>query len=222
VSIVPSFSVNRLGARTAVTLRVAIAGGEDGVPPPVREASLHVPAGLAGSRLRWPTTAGCSGAHLQAHGAAGCPAHSQVGSGEALLAWHDGGTAVSTEHARLWAFVAPTDGEYALEILGEGAKPVRRRVIMHVPLAVETGPFSADLEVMVPPIPAFPAEPDASIVSMTLTIGGAEPAGGHGGARGGLGIYVPRTCPAGGFPWRADVTFTDHATAGATAAIACP
>ncbi len=215
----PSFSVDRAGARTAATLNVQLQGGENGVPLPLRKAVLHVPAGLAGERLQWPTTLGCSGAHLRAHGARGCPAHSQIGFGSALLKWPQGGTAVGSEHARLWAFVGPTNGEYALEILGEGSKPVHRRVVMRVPLAAETGPYSAALEVLVPPIPAFPGERDASIVAMKLTLG--NPQGARHGS-GGLGIFVPRTCPAGGFPWEVDFTYTDGATSSAAATVPCP
>jgi hypothetical protein len=215
----PSFSVDRGGARTAATLKVQLQGGENGVPPPLKKAVLHVPAGLANEHLQWPTTLGCSGAHLRAHGARGCPPHSLIGSGSALLKWPEGGTTVGSEHARLWAFVGPTNGEYALEILGEGAKPVHRRVVMRVPLAAETGPYSAALEVLVPAIPAFPGERDASIAELNLTLGGT-PSAGH--RPSGLGIFVPRTCPEGGFPWEVDFTFTDGTSATAAATIPCP
>jgi hypothetical protein len=215
----PSFSVDRTGARTAATLKVQLQGGENGVPEPLRKAVLHVPAGLADEHLQWPTTLGCSGAHLRAHGARGCPPHSQIGSGSALLKWPEGGTVVGSEYARLWAFVGPTNGEYALEILGEGSKPVHRRVVMRVPLAAETGPYSAALEVLVPPIPAFPGERDASIVELNLTLGNTRRAG-HGPS--GLGIFVPKTCPEGRFPWEVDFTYTDGATTSAAATIPCP
>jgi hypothetical protein len=33
---------------------------------------------------------------------------------------------------------------------------------------------------------------------------------------------MPRTCPAGGFPFAADFTFADQSTASATAKVACP
>jgi hypothetical protein len=218
-----SFSPNRAGARTATTFGVHLSGGQNGIPTPVRRIVVRIPAGLGGANLEWPTTAGCSRATLQRRGARGCPARSQIGSGSALIAWREGSRTV-TESAKLWEFVGPTNGAYQLQILGEGTTPIRRRVVSTVALAaLAGGPYSAALETAVPAIPTRPGEPNASIVSFSLTTGNArQPRFSGGGRYGGLGLFVPSPCPAGGYPWAAEFTYADGSTQQATTAASCP
>jgi hypothetical protein len=217
-----SFAPDRLGVRTAVTFSFHITGGEDGVPPPLRKVLLLIPGGLSGPSLEWPTTLGCSRAQLMRRGARGCPARSQIGSGSALVAWREGSQTV-TEHAKLWMFVGPTDGAYQLQILGEGTTPIRRRVVSTVSLAAISGTYSASLESVVPPIATRPRAPDASIVSFSITNGNAkQPRFSGRGLYGGMGLFVPSPCPAGGFPWQAEFSFAGSPTQLATTAIACP
>ena len=63
-------------------------------------------------------------------------------------------------------------------------------------------------------------EPNASFVSLSLTIGGIGHSPRAHAAAG--SILVPRSCPAGGFPFAADFTFADGSTASESAAVACP
>ncbi len=216
-----AFSPNQSGARTAATFGVHLSGEEGGLPAPVRKITVLIPAGLSGSSIEWPTTEGCSHAHLQRRGARGCPARSQIGSGSAVIAWREGSRTV-TERARLWEFVGPTDGPYELQILGEGTTPIRRRVVSTVELAALSGIYSASLETLVPPIPTRPGQPNASIVSFTLTTGNAkQPRFSGGGVYGGMGLFVPSPCPAGGYPWQAEFSFAGGASQLATTAIPC-
>jgi hypothetical protein len=217
-----SFAPDRLKARTATTFSLHLTGGEDGVPPPLRKIVVLVPAGLAGSALEWPTTRGCSPRQLMRRGASGCPARSQVGSGSIDVAWREGSNTV-TEHGKLWEFVGPNNGEYKLEVLGEGTSPIRRREVTTVSLAAVSGVYSAALENAVPPIPTRPGQPDASIVSFSLTTGNAKrPRFSGGGRYGGLGMVVPSPCPGGGFPWSAELTFADGSVQHTTTATPCP
>ena len=81
-------------------------------------------------------------------------------------------------------------------------------------------PYGHKLIVSIPPIPTLVYEPDASIVSLSLTIGGV---GARPRAHAAAGtITVPRRCPAGGFPFAANFAFADETAASATARVRCP
>lgn len=215
-----SFAPDKPGGRTAATFGLHVSAPE-GVPTPLRKLTILIPGGLGGSTIEWPTTEGCSRATLQRRGARGCPARSQMGAGSALIAWREGGHTV-TEKAKLWEFVGPTDGPYELQILGEGTTPIRRRVVSTVSLAAISGTYSASLETAIPPIPTRPGEPNASIVSFSITTGNAhQPRFSGRGIYGGMGLFVPTPCPAGGYPWLAELTYSDGTTQQATTAIPC-
>jgi len=215
-----SFSPNHAGARTAATFGVHLSA-PGGIPAPLRKLTILIPGGLGGSTIEWPTTAGCSRATLVRRGAHGCPARSQMGSGSAQIAWREGGRTV-TEKAKLWEFVGPTDGPYELQILGEGTTPIRRRVVSTVSLAAISGTYSASLETAIPPIPTRPGEPNASIVSFSITTGNAkQPRFAGKGLYGGMGLFVPTPCPAGGYPWLAELGYEGGATQQGTTAIPC-
>jgi hypothetical protein len=171
-----------------------------------------LPAGLANSP-EWPSTAGCSRTHLLADGARGCPAHSEIGTGSASLEWRQG-THARSETARLALFVGPTDGAYTLQLLAEGRRPIRRRVVIRIGLEAISAPFSAGLEAPIPSIPTLPGGSEASIVSFALTVGrSTRPAASAGRAAlarwGEMGLFVPKSCPAGGYPWVADFKYAN-------------
>jgi len=214
-SIRPSFSPDRLGASTAVTFTVSFAGGPHGVPLPVRRAVVQVPGGLG---VELPNTRGCTQAHLQADGANGCPARSQIGSGHAVMAAHAGSQTIS-ENARLWAFLGPLrSAQPTLEVLGQGYTPLDERVVFPVRLEPDEPPYWGKLVAPIPAVPTIPLEPDASAVFFSLTIGTA----GAPGTPGAIAVFVPRHCPSGGFPWAAEFTYSDGSTDSTTATIPCP
>lgn len=209
----PSFSPERLGARTAVTFSVHFAGGPEGVPLPVRGAVVKVPAGLG---LELPNTRGCTKAHLLAHGARGCPPRSQIGGGHALMEVRLGAID-ETETATLWAFAGPLqNGQPTLQVLGEGHTPLERRVAFTMTLVPDHAPYWASFVGQIPLIPTIPLEPDASAINFSLTIGSSRHSTGQ------IGIFVPASCPSGGFPWAAQFTYSDGSTQEATATVPCP
>jgi hypothetical protein len=221
-TIEPSFSPDRLGARTVVDFAARFTGGEGGVPAPLHKITVLVPGGLAGPRLDWPTTLGCSRSRLQRHGARGCPPNSQIGSGQALLEWREGARTV-TESSRLWAFLGPTNGEYAIELLGEGYAPIHRRVVITESLFAMSGTYSGGDEAVVPPIPTRPGEPDASVVSFSLAMGRVgRPRAPRALESEGMGFFVPGSCPVGGYPWAAELEYADGTSQRASAAVPCP
>ncbi len=218
-SIHASFVPDGLGVNAAFTFTARLSGaeegvlGEEGVPAPVRRIVVQLPAGL-GFDVRGVGT--CAGARLQREGAAACPASSLVGRGHATLEVHAGSETIP-EQATLRAFRGPNlGGHLTLEILGQGSTPLDERTVSTGVLRADSPPYGSKLTVSIPPIPTLMYEPDASVISFSLTVGNPR-ANTSAGA-----ITVPRHCPAGGFPFAASFTFAEHSSAAATAHARCP
>jgi hypothetical protein len=211
------FRPDSLGASTALTLRVGLSGAEEVVPAPLRGMVVHLPAGLG---IHLQGVARCSRARLQSRGAAGCSSRSRVGHGQAVLEVHAGSQTVP-EEATVSAFRGPDlGGRPSLLIYGKGDTPLDESTISTGVLRPDRAPYGSQLRVSIPPIPTLVYEPDASILSMSLTIGRAA---GAPKARAGAGeITVPHRCPRGGFPFAAEFTFADQSTASARATAPCP
>ncbi len=213
----PSFLPDRLGASTAFTLVSRFSGGENGVPAPLSKMVVHLPASL-GIGLRGVST--CPPARLLRRGASGCPSSSLVGRGHALLDVHAGSQTIP-EEATLWALRGPSQGgRPMLEIFGQGETPLDESSLSTAVLGPDSAPYGSKLTVSIPPIPTLVGEPNASFVSLSLTIGGVDQSS-RAYAAGGT-ITVPRSCPSGGFPFATEFTFADHSTASTTATAACP
>jgi hypothetical protein len=213
-AISPSLSPDRLGAKAALNFTVQFGGGELGVPSPVRRAVVHFPPGL---RLHIPSLRSCTRARLQADGAHGCPARSQIGAGHALADVHVG-SEVENEEATVWVFLGPPqNGNPTIEILGQGYTPLDQRVVITGTVLPDNPPYGEELVMSVPPIPTIPLEPDASTVSLALTIGGR-----HFQAHNPNTVVVPSSCPAGGFPFATDFTYADGSTSSTAATAPCP
>jgi hypothetical protein len=212
-----SFLPDRLGASTALTLAVGFSGGAEGVPEPVRRAILRLPAGLT-IDLRGGSI--CSPSRLRRNGAAGCPAGSIVGRGHALADVYAGSLTVP-EEAAVTVFRGPSHGgQQTFEIFGQGETPLYQSVISTAVLQPDSGPYGSKLTVSVPPIPTLVLEPDASIVSVSVTVGGVGRKPRAHAAAG--SIHVPRSCPAGGFPFATAFTFADGSATSASATVPCP
>jgi hypothetical protein len=215
-AIQPSFRPDRLGARTAFTFAFRLAGHEQEVPTALSTAVVHLPVGL-GIDLGGVET--CAASRLQRYGAKGCPARSLIGRGLELLEVQAGSLPI-TEQAAIWAFRgADRGGRPVLEILGQGETPLQQRTVAVATLSADGGAYGSKLTVSIPPIPTLVYEPNASIISFSLTIGAAGRPRAHAAA---AAVRVPRRCPAGGFPFAAGFTFADTTTASAVARVPCP
>lgn len=225
-SLTPSFVPDRLGARGAVTLSIHYKGELGGamgpsltnplLPEPVRRLVVHFPAGMGPdiSNLR-----SCTSARLRAHGARGCPASTQMGSGQALTEIHPSTLSV-TEDISLQAFIGPLrNGRSTLEVLGQGYSPLEERLVFTGEMLFGRAPYGEELVMTVPPIPTLPMEPAASMVAFTLTIGSPQS---RSSSRGANTVIVPSRCPAGGFPFAAEFTYADGSTGSTRAAAPCP
>lgn len=214
-TIAPTLTPDRLGARAALTFTISYAGGEFGVPAPVRQSVLRFPAGLS---LEIPKLRGCAATQLRTHGARGCPVQSEIGSGHALMAVHTG-TLTITEWAHLEAFLGPPRNlEPTFEILARGYSPLDERRVFAGAVLPDKAPYGEQLVLRIPPIPSLPLEPDASIVTFSLTIG-ASKARSSANAN---AVLVPSSCPAGGFPFAAEFAYADGASGSALTKAPCP
>jgi hypothetical protein len=214
-TIQPSFSPDKLGAKAAFTFAAHFAGGELGVPSPVRRAVVHFPPGLA---LDVPKLESCSKARLQARGAHGCPARSEIGTGHALADVHAGAT-VESEEAAISVFVGPPQGaNQTIEILGQGYSPLEERVVITATALPDNPPYGEKLVMSIPPIPTIPLEPNASTVSFSVTVGGKAARKHHNPNT----ALLPSHCPVGGFPFAAEFTYENGSTSTSTATVPCP
>jgi hypothetical protein len=214
-AIAPSLAPDRLGAKATLTFTIRYAGGPFGVPSPVRRSVLRFPAGLS---LDIPHLSSCSAARLRARGPRGCPAQAAIGNGHALVETHAGSQTI-TEDVAMWAFLGPPDNlQPTFEILAQGYTPLDQRMVLTGTVLSADAPYGEELVMSIPPIPTLPLEPDASIVSFTLTIGADR----HHRARGANTVLVPSSCPVGGFPFAAEFTYADGSSGDALATVLCP
>lgn len=213
VTITPSLSPDRLQAKGALTLSIHYAGGELGVPSPVRRALLKLPSGLG---LDIPILRSCSAARLRARGASGCPPQSKIGGGHALVEARAGSQLI-TEHVTLWIFLGPLQNfQPTFEVLGQGDTPLQKRIVLSGTVVPDHAPYGEDLVMNIPRIPTLRLEPDASIAELTLTVGtrARRP--------GANTVVVPGSCPLSGFPFEAEFTYADGSSGGASATALCP
>jgi hypothetical protein len=213
--IAASLSPNRLGSLGALTLTVRFAEEESGVPAPVRGSILRLPTELG---IEIPELRSCAVARLLARGPSGCPPQSRIGAGHALAEAHLGSQAIA-ESIALWVFVGPPHNlQPSFEILGQGYTPFDERMVLTGTVLPDAPPYGEDLEISIPPIHTLPLEPDASILTLSLSFGAARRAGSHAGNA----IRVPRRCPSGGFPFAASFTYADGSSGSASAQAPCP
>jgi len=214
-TITPVLSPDRLGAKGSLTFTIQYAGGELGVPSPVRRAVLRFPAGLT---LEIPSLSSCSAARLEARGARGCPKQSEIGTGQALVEGNLGAQPI-TEDATLRAFLGPLDNlQPTFEILGQGYTPIGQEMVLTATALPDRLPYGEELVMSIPPIPTVPPEPDASIASFSLTIGASRRHRTHSTSS----VLIPSSCPTGGFPFAAEFTYADGSVGSALARIPCP
>lgn len=215
-TIAPLLLPDRLGAKGALRLTVHFGEGlSSGIPLPVRRAVLRFPAGLG---IEIPHLRSCSIARLRARGPTGCSPQSELGQGHALAEAMAGSQLIS-ENISLWLFLGPFHNlEPTFEILGQGLTPFDERVVLTGTVVPDNPPYGEDLVLSVPAIPTVPLEPDASIADMELTVGTNDSPHPNQANT----VVVPPSCPAGGFPFAAQITYADGSSGNAFAHASCP
>jgi hypothetical protein len=211
----PSLSPNRLGGKGALNLTIRYSGGESGIPSPVRRTVLRFPVGLG---IEIPHLRSCAIARLRERGPSGCSSQSLLGRGDAL-AEAQAGSQLITEDISLWLYLGPFNNlQPSFEVLGQGLTPFDERVVLTGTVLPDSPPYGEDLVIATPSIPTVPLEPDASILTMSLTVGVSKPRNPSTANT----IVEPASCPAGGFPFAVDFTYTDGSSGSAAEKVPCP
>jgi hypothetical protein len=214
-TISPTLAPDRLGGEAALTVAVNFTTGGFGVPAPLRQSVLWLPAGLS---LNLPILRSCSAARLQALGARGCPRESKIGEGHARLEAYVGSLMIGEDASMSLFLGAPRNLTPTFELLGQGYTPIDERIVSTGTVIYTNAPYGEELMMPIPAIPTLALEPDASIVALSLTVGARTAS--H--RRRGSAIVVASSCPQGGFPFAGEFSYTDGSSSNATAAIPCP
>lgn len=221
-----SFSPDKLGASTTIAFSFEVHTDSGLAPPPLTGLDLHMPAGLS----YLDTTLGlaiCSKHTLESKGTSACPANSKLGTGSAYVEVPFGSGA-GRELPAITAWMGPpTKGNMVVLFYVDGKTPVYGQFIFDGEVLPQGGVFGSQLATDVPLVTSVPGGPDVSIVRAEASIG---PKGltyyhkVHGKLRkfSPIGIAVPERCPKGGFPFTADFSFENGATAQASTTVPCP
>lgn len=206
---------DRPRALASLTVQIHYQDSQSPVPAPVSRAVLRLPLALG---IEIPRLRSCSPAKLRAHGPKTCPPQSRLGVGHALAEAHLGSQILS-EHVSLSVFLGPlVDLQPTFEIFAQGVTPFERHVVLTGTVQADRPPYGEDLVISLPPIATLSLEPNASIVSLSLSIGPAPGAR----ARGANAVVVPAHCPPGGLPFAVESGFADGSSSTTSTSLPCP
>jgi hypothetical protein len=226
VKLDPSFTPYRLGARTTINLDLRIQAPPGEIASALTEIEVRYPQDL-GFALSGLGRTVCSSALLEQAGASGCPANSIMGRGSATAELRFGPQLV-TEDASISIARAPDqEGHIALLVYAVGPAPVNTQILAPAQLLPTGLPFGGRLNMQLPIIPSVPGAADVAIVSLDVTLGPQgltyyERTEGATLAYTPKGILLPKSCPRGGFPFAATLSFLDGSHPQAHTKLPCP
>lgn len=227
-SMTAHFSPNRLLAHTTVSVsfKIGVTGGPL-VPSPLTDVSLLLPAGMGLET----TTLGletCSSRTLIARGASGCSPDAVMGFGRAVAEAQFGQTVVQ-ESATITSVMAPSKpGEHtSMLFFVEGRWPMFAELVFPGSVLGASGPFGQRIDTQVPLTQVVALGPFASVVSLKSSIGPEHltyyrQQGHKRIAFKPIGMQIPPTCPAGGFPFAATLSFLDGTSIITRTSVPCP
>jgi hypothetical protein len=237
VSATASFNPDRLGASTALRYSFSITDPSGGLPSPLTKVVAMLPAG---STIDPSGLVSCpSLTALENNGPSACPTRSFTGFGTAQVAATLGDQTLN-ETATLTIFLGPSSpGHTVLDFFGEGDTPIYERLAFTGTEQPASPPYGREFVVNVPAIATVPGGPDASILSLSSTIGATNAAyyvnkrvkvrvGGRTRTvtrrvlQHVKGLTVPSHCPSGGFPFALAFSFEDGSTVTTPVTIPCP
>ena len=189
---------NKLGAGAAVESQVTISGTEyGGFPPPLIGVNVFLPKGTVLHPSGFPV---CPPAVLEPSGSGHCPKGSTagpVGNATGVVAF---GSEIVPETVTVTPYYAPGGG---LEFFTFGHEPVLLEILSKAHYVGASGLYSKELIAEVPLVETVPGAQDASVKTISVKVGSAI-------RKNGKTIYygrVPKKCPKGGFPAKAELTF---------------
>jgi hypothetical protein len=202
-----------LGAGAEVETQVTISGSEyEGSPSPLTELTVYAPIGVKIASSGFPT---CAPAALEASGPAGCPKGSSAGSrGEGLGVVSFGGDRVP-EKVSIQEFFIPAGG---LAFYVVGRTPASFEIIEKGYWTTASSPFGPKLIAEVPLVETVPGADDASILSFKVKVGAARKQGKKTVSY----ITLPKQCPRGGAPLKAELKFLSGEVTTVTYNVPCP
>lgn len=221
-----AFSPDRLGASTTIHTAFTITTPNGQPPPPLIGVNLEMPKGVSLSTTSLGLAV-CHPAQLEDNGPADCSPNAVMGRGRALVEVPLGPQIVH-EWAYITILMGPAiDDRTTLIYYAEGRTPVSAYITFTGLLLPGDGPFGGLLDMTIPLVSSVPEAPDASVVYVRTSFG---PSGlwYHRREHSRIvpyrpeGVEVPRTCPAGGFPFAATFSFQDGSEASAHTVVPCP
>lgn len=235
----PATAQARQSVRLRATLSPEVLGHDTslGFDFRIRTPRGHVPSPVQGIALRYPNNIGiglsglgldtCLQTSLEAFGLRACPPNSFMGSGSATVEIPVGPTIVH-ETTKLTVVRAPvSQGRFALIFYANGTSPVQAQIALPAFLLEANSPFGGKVDIHLPLVPSLPESPDVALVHLHATIGPEhltyyERVHGRTIAFHPRGIRLPKSCPAGGFPFAATFAFADGTHRSAHASTPCP
>jgi hypothetical protein len=192
-----------LGAGAQIAVQVMIAGAEyGGFPSPLVGMRIYAPSGVEVSSRGFGS---CAPAVLEADGPSRCPQSSRAGpTGEGLGVVSFGGERVN-EKVSLQSFFTPTGG---LAFYAVGRTPTFFEILEKGFWSSASAPYGPELTVEIPLVETVPGADDASILSFEVKVGAAYKRAGKTVSY----ITLPRSCPRGGAPLKAELTFMSGET----------
>jgi hypothetical protein len=185
-----------LGAGAAEQAEFTISGTEyGGFPPPLVGVNFYLPKGIVLHPQGFPT---CPIESLKKSGS--CSPKSKAGPLGHALGVVSFGTERVPEEVSVQPYFAPGNG---LEFYVEGKSPVLIEIISKGHYTHASGAFGEELISEVPLVETVPGAPDASTERISVKVGAAYKKGGKATYYG----KVPKTCPKGGFPVKAELMF---------------
>ncbi len=219
-----SFSPDKLGAPTNVSVRGKFVSTTASPPSPITNVTAYLPAGL---EIDTRGAGTCTAAKLEASGPSGCPADSRVGFG--------GGTGlielakeIIREPYTLDFFFGPSEnGHLTVLAYVQAFTPAAFELVLVAKEFHAPKPYGLGFSIDVPPIPTLPEASDASVESAFLTFGSTNVAyyktvDGKKTLFHVRGLVIPKTCPRSGFQIKATVNFADDTSLTVNPTIPCP
>jgi hypothetical protein len=207
---------NILGAGAAVEAEVKISGTEyGGFPPPLIGIAVYLPTGVRIDTRDFPTCP--TRVVAEEREPRKCPKGSSagpIGKVEGVVAFGDERVG---ETAEIHSFFAPGGG---LEFLVDGHTPVSLEIPTSSRLLQPRGGggFGPEFSGPIPLVETVPGAADASTEKINITLGSAIR------KRGKVYYYgrVPKSCPAGGFRVKAELTFAEDADVSTPVTVTVP